>query len=152
VRPLARVSTIMTRLRWRVTQPITAGVRLILWEEHTLLLVKHTYQRHGYLPGGGLRKGETIEEAARREAAEELGAKLGPLCLLGVYIDFYEHKNDHVFVSCCDDFTLTGNSDSEIECFDFFRLDDLPRDTSSGSMRRTQEVVSQRGLPVVAVW
>ena len=99
-----------------------------------------------------MRKDETIEQAARREAAEEFGAKLGCLHLFGVYTNFYEHKNDHVVVFSCDDFTLTGEMDSEIERFDFFGFDDLPSHTSPGSLRRIGEYVSQNGIPVVGIW
>ena len=74
----------INRLRWRVTKPVTVGVRLILTRDQAVLLVKHTYQRHWYLPGGGVKRGETLQEAARREAAEEIGAALGDLQLFGV--------------------------------------------------------------------
>ena len=116
-------------------------------KEQAILLVKHTYQRHWYLPGGSIRKGETVEEAARREAAEELGAELGNLNLIGVYTNFYQHKNDQVVVFSTGDFTLTGKTDREIERFDFFRFDDLPDGVSPGSLRRIREYENGAGLP-----
>jgi ADP-ribose pyrophosphatase YjhB (NUDIX family) len=70
LRVLARLFYTVARLRWRVTRPITVGVRLILEKEHAMLLVKHTYQSQWYLPGGGVGRDETLEAAARREAAE----------------------------------------------------------------------------------
>jgi 8-oxo-dGTP pyrophosphatase MutT (NUDIX family) len=127
-------------------------VRLILVKDQAVLLVKHTYQRHWYLPGGGVKKGETIKEAARREADEEFGAKLGDLHLSGVYTNFYEYKNDHVVVLSCEDFSVTGKTDREIECFDSFRFDDLPDGVSPGSMRRIQEYVNGNGAPSVGAW
>jgi 8-oxo-dGTP pyrophosphatase MutT (NUDIX family) len=152
VRPLYRLLYRINRLRWRVTQPVTVGVRLILLQDQTVLLVKHTYQPHWYLPGGGVKRGETLEEGARREAAEELGAELGDLRLFGVYTNFYDYKNDHVIVFTCTDFVLTGETDREIERFDFFKLDDLPEGTSPGSQRRIQEYVSGADSPIVGIW
>jgi 8-oxo-dGTP pyrophosphatase MutT (NUDIX family) len=125
---------------------------LILEQDGAILLVKHTYQRHWYLPGGGVDKGETVEEAARRETDEELGAELGTLHLVGVYTNFYEHKNDHVIVLSCDAFTLTGQTDHEIERFDFFCMDDLPHDVSPGSLRRIREYADGNSLPTVGRW
>ena len=149
---LPRLFYRVNRLLWRITKPTTVGVRLILERDGAVLLVKHTYQRHWYLPGGGVKKGESIEETARREATEELGAALGDLCLFGVYTNFYEHKNDHVVVFSCRDFALTGKTDREIERFDFFPFDGLPHDLSPGSRRRIGEYVSGSGSPVVGLW
>jgi 8-oxo-dGTP pyrophosphatase MutT (NUDIX family) len=142
----------INRLRCRITRPMTVGVRLILEKDQAVLLVKHTYQVDWYLPGGGVKKGETIEGAARREAAEELGAALGDLHLFGVYTNFYEGKSDHVVVFSCDDLTLTGKTDREIASFNFFRFDELPGDVSPGSLRRIREYVGGDDSPVVSVW
>lgn len=128
------------------------GVRLILERDGAILLVKHTYDRYWYLPGGGVKKGETVEAAARREVSEELGAELGDLRLVGVYTNFCEHKNDHIIVFSCDNFVLAGETDREIECFDFFRFDSLPDGVSPGTRRRIGEYVRSDGLPIVGPW
>ena len=154
MKPLIRLLYQFNRLRLYVTRPITVGVRLILTNDQSVLLVKHTYQRDWYLPGGGVKKGETLEQAARREMAEEVGAKLGQLRLFGVYTSFYEYRNDHVIVFSCDDFTLTDEMDQkhEIESLRLFDLDSLPGDLSPGSKRRMQEYTSGDGLPIAGVW
>lgn len=152
MKALPRLFYLVNRLLWRITKPTTVGVRLILEKDGAVLLVKHTYQRHWYLPGGVVKKGEYVEDAARREASEELGAKLGDLNLFGVYTNFYEYKNDHIIVFSCDDFSLTGKTDHEIERFDFFRSDSLPNGVSPGSLRRIREYVDGNGLPFVGPW
>jgi len=140
------------RLWWRLTRPVTMGVRLILEQDDRVMLVKHTYQRQWYLPGGGVRRRETLEQAARREAAEELGASLGELRLFGVYSNFFEHKSDHVIVFSCSEFAFTGQSDREIETFAAFHIDELPEGLSPGSRRRIEEYRSRSGAPKVGKW
>ena len=45
--------------------------------EGRLLLVRHSYGPGGWaLPGGGMKRGETAEAAALREAAEEVGCRI----------------------------------------------------------------------------
>lgn len=50
-----------------------------------IMLVRHSYGPHAwYFPGGGVRRGETPEAAARRELVEETGCRLAQLTLVGV--------------------------------------------------------------------
>lgn len=139
------------RLWWSVAKPITVGVRVFLIREGMILLVRHTYQDAWYLVGGGVEGGETLEQAIRREAAEEVGAKLGALSLFGVYSNFYEGKSDHVVVFACADFQLSGATDREIERFAFYDPRDLPVGTSPGTQRRVREYLEEE-QPCVGVW
>ena len=134
----------LRRSWWSVARPLTVGVRVFLIRDGSLLLVRHTYQDAWYLVGGGVEKGETLEQAIRREAAEEVGAELGDLALFGVYSNFYEGKSDHVIVYTCTDFTLSGASDREIERFVFCDLHALPEGTSPGTRRRVREYLEER--------
>jgi ADP-ribose pyrophosphatase YjhB (NUDIX family) len=124
---------------------------VILVREGELLLVRHTYQDAWYLVGGRVERGETLEEAIRREAAEEVGAALAEVSLFGVYSNFYEGKSDHIVVFECSAFSFTGERDREIESYAFCALERLPRRTSPGTRRRVLEYVEGRG-PYVGRW
>ncbi len=121
-----RAIYLAARIYWTVARPLTLGVRVIMLRGDEVLLVKHTYQNSWYFPGGLVERGETLEEAVRREAYEEVGATLGPLTLLGIFSNFDEGKADHITVFRCAEFTLTPTPNSEIERFAFFKLTDLP--------------------------
>jgi ADP-ribose pyrophosphatase YjhB (NUDIX family) len=61
----------------RVAQPRTRGVKCLLRDDAgRALFVRHTYgaRECWEIPGGGVRAGEPLAGAARREAFEELGA------------------------------------------------------------------------------
>ncbi|NKB69145.1 MAG: NUDIX domain-containing protein [Candidatus Latescibacteria bacterium] len=133
------------------TRPLTVGVRLLPIKGDEIVLVRHTYQNSWYLPGGGVKKGETLEQAIRREAQEELGADLHALHLFGVYSNFYEYKNDHIAVFLTRDFSLQGASDYEIERVETFPLTALPEDLSPGSKRRVEEY-RQYDFPYFGRW
>lgn len=141
----------MSRLVWRFTKPITLGVRVIMIQGDKVLLVKHTYQDSWYLPGGGMKKGETFEQAIRREAQEEIGAELNSLRLFGAYNNFYEYKNDNILVFLSDDFSLKGSTDREIESFEFFSPQSLPVNTSPGTRKRIQEYI-EGSIPKTGMW
>ncbi len=54
-------------------------VRVICLRSRTLLLVQHRWRDGSYfwlLPGGGIKEGETIEDAAVREVWEEAGVRI----------------------------------------------------------------------------
>jgi ADP-ribose pyrophosphatase YjhB (NUDIX family) len=132
------------RLKWVVTRPVTLGVRLLLIKDGQVLLVKPSYQDGWYFPGGGVKRNETVEQAARREAKEEVGAELGKLELFGIYDLFYESKSDHIVLFQCTDFTYTGESDFEIEQVRAFPLKALPPDIAPGYERRIKDYLESR--------
>jgi 8-oxo-dGTP pyrophosphatase MutT (NUDIX family) len=62
----------------RVIRPLVpidwGGVKCVLTDHGSVLLVRHTYGNRDWdLPGGGRRRGESNADAARREMDEELG-------------------------------------------------------------------------------
>ena len=149
---LPRLIHTLATLRWYLIRPITVGVRVLPIRDDTILLVKHTYQEYWYLPGGGVKKGETLEAAIRREVREEIGAELGNLALVGVYSNFYEYKSDHIVVFLCKDFTLDGKMDNEIAEFRLFKIAELPADISPGSRRRIEGYLREDSSPTVGRW
>lgn len=152
MKAITRFLYALNRLRWWLTRPLTLGVRLLLVKDKSILLVKHTYQAMWFLPGGGVEKGETLEQAARREAKEELGAVLGDLSLLGIYTNFFDFKSDHVAVFACTDFIVSGERNHEIETYQFFPLDHLPENVASGHKRRVVEYRQAEKSPRFGTW
>ena len=152
MKALNRAVYVAHRVVWQITNPVTLGVRLILVQNNSVVLVKHSYQQHWYLPGGRVERAESLEQAARREAEEELGAQLGELRLFGLYSNFFEGKSDHVVVFSCCDFRLDNVANLEIEACSSFSLNELPSDTSPGSRRRIQEYLAGRTAPAVSLW
>ncbi len=136
---LLRFAYRILKISWFIHRPLTVGVRVILVQEEKILLVRHTYQDAWYFPGGGVKRGETLEQAVRREAAEEAGVTLEKLSLFGVYTSFIDYKNDHIVVFFSDGFSFTGKSDHEIERVQFFSLSTLPEDLAPGCLHRVQE-------------
>lgn len=63
-------------------------VDLLIEVEGGLVFIERKNEPHGWaLPGGFVDQGETVEEAARREAKEETGLEVELLSQLAVYSD-----------------------------------------------------------------
>lgn len=141
------------QLSWRITRPLFVGVRIILVQDGQVLLVRHSYEHHWYFPGGAVKRGELLVDAAIREAKEESGT----ICLetprlLGMYMNLYEGKNDHIAVFVCEQFQVGEASDRwEIADCQFFPVTDLPADLSPGCVRRLQDYQNGPG-PYVEKW
>lgn len=154
VSPLAlRIAYRLMLVYWRITKPVFVGVRLILIQDGQVLLVRHTYQRHWYFPGGAVKKGEVIVDAAKREAYEEAGVTcLVEPTLLGTYSSFAEGKSDHISTFFCTDFTIEERSDRwEIADCCFFSLGALPPDLSPACARRLDDYLADDG-PYTGEW
>jgi len=133
-------------LAWRVFRPTTIGVKLIVTDRAgKVLLVRTRYLDAWALPGGGVHKRETPEDAAARELAEETGIAVaaGDLRLLGLLSSFAEGKSDYVAVF--HGHLPAGSSPiprGEIEAAAFFAPDGLPATASPATRRRLAEFVA----------
>ena len=84
----ARLKRLIARLRlywlaallyegWRrLVRPHSHGALVAIWCERELLLVETSYRRCWSLPGGGIERGETAQQAAVRELTEEVGLRV----------------------------------------------------------------------------
>jgi 8-oxo-dGTP pyrophosphatase MutT (NUDIX family) len=130
----------------------TLGARaIIINHKNQVLLVKHTYQSHWYIPGGGVKKGESIKAAIIRELKEEVG--LTPLeepMLFGIYHYLYLKVNDYPVVYVIKKFTQIETSSNEIEDTGWFDYAALPEMTSPGTRRRLTEYFANQ--PPSELW
>jgi 8-oxo-dGTP pyrophosphatase MutT (NUDIX family) len=136
---------------WFLVRPITMGTRILLIKDDHVVLVKHSYQDAWYLPGGGIKRNESLEQAIRREAAEECGATINRIRFLGIYTNFVNYKNDHISLFESDDFTLMEKRDHEIEQVALFPMQQLPQKISPGSRRKIEAYINE-SLESTGVW
>ena len=139
-----KLGYLILRIIWKFARPLTIGVRALLVRDSSVLLVRHTYQDHWYLPGGRVEKRETLEQAIRRELDGEIEATVGGVELFGVCTNFFESKNDHFVVFITSDFTVGESMSDEIETVESFPVDDLRSDISPGSRRRIDEYTQNK--------
>ena len=123
----------------------TVGARaLIINEENKILLVKHTYRKYWYIPGGGVKAGETVLQALARELKEEVGLTIQEEPkMLGVYFNRFQGANDYPVVYIITKFTLQNTYSFEIEQTQWFPLKNLPLDISPGTLRRVKEYLGE---------
>lgn len=132
---------------------MTLGVRGIVTDkEGRILLVKHTYLKGWWLPGGGVDRGETTYQAVVRELKEEAGVIAHGLPrLLSIHSNEKFFPGDHVAVFHIDSFSLTERtSHGEIAETGWFSPVNLPEDTTPATLRRIDEFRSQQ--PVSPDW
>lgn len=130
----------------------TLGARaIVLNQNQEILLVKHTYQPHWYLPGGGVKRGEAVKVAILRELQEEVGLLVrGEPQLWGIYHHRYLGVNDYPIIYIISNFSLESVYSSEIEQSGWFSYDNLPQMTSPGTRRRLDEYFTKS--PIAECW
>ena len=140
-----RVAGTAVRTYRRTRGTRTLGVRgLVLDRDDRIALVLHTYLDGWYLPGGGVQRGESYEQALARELQEEIGLDAFRIeRVLGVYHDAVTLKDDHVvvYVVRVDSSAppLKTTDPFEIQAVQWFPLVGLPEDLSPATARRIAE-------------
>ncbi|NKB51165.1 MAG: NUDIX domain-containing protein [Rhizobiaceae bacterium] len=138
-------------LVWRA---MTLGVRILVRDEQgRILLVRHTYVSGWYLPGGGVERGETIQQAAQKELMEECGVEADePPALFHLYRNPSTSRFDHVALFVCSKWhqSHVKTPDHEIAEIGFFDYDDLPEGTTRQTKDRLAEIL--RDQPISDIW
>lgn len=136
------------RHRWRLIagQPL-AGVSVLLTDpEGRLLLVRHSYGPQGWaLPGGGVKKHEAPETAARREIAEEIGCALQDVRVFDVVAETISGSPHTAYlVTACTQDRPRPDTREVIEAR-FFARQELPEGQTPLTRRRIQVWLAQTG-------
>jgi ADP-ribose pyrophosphatase YjhB (NUDIX family) len=120
--------------------------------EGRVLLVKHTYLHGWWLPGGGVERGQSCEDALVREMHEEAGVIVeGRPTLVSVHANERFFRGDHVLVYRIDRFSMTDRTHhGEIAEIGWFDPTALPADAHRATRARLAEVLG--GAEVNPVW
>lgn len=146
VAPLVRP---LLQTHHRLSRSLTLGVRGMVFDEGgKVLLIRHTYVHGWQLPGGGVEKSETAEEALARELVEEAGVVVeGRPSLMSIYSNHLIFPGDHVLIYRVDRWSACQpTSRGEIEAIEWFHPDDLPRGITGGTRRRIEEALGRREI------
>ena len=93
-----RIAYWLLRLYWFLLRPRVSGVKCLLADGDSVLLVRHTYgDRRWDLPGGTMRRREQPVDAARREISEELGLEIDDWEALGELSSYVYFRHDRLY-------------------------------------------------------
>lgn len=140
---------------------VSLGVRVVIFDASgAVYLVRHSYMKGWYLPGGGVDRGETTLAAAKREVQEEARMIVkGEPSLHGVFLYDGYRVPDYI---CCyivrswewdspdGQRPSAASLDGEILEAAFFPLDQLPEGTTAATKARLSEIAENR--PADAMW
>ncbi len=137
-----------------LTRGMTLGVRCACFDaEGRVFLVRHSYMPGWYLPGGGVERKETADDAIGRELVEEGGIVLSELpSLFGVYYNRRQAR-DHVLVYVSRSFVRPSPPaypDREIAEAGFHAPSALPDEATPATRRRLSEILD--GVPRDPFW
>ena len=107
----------------------TLGVAIAILDDNRILLIKREDFEVWALPGGGVETGESLAQAAVREAREETGLQVSLTRLVGVYSrPHWDHGGDHVvlFAAVPIGGVLLQDADGEVLDARYFARHELP--------------------------
>jgi len=145
-RQLYRIADRLRRVWWRVRKPQRSSVHIVALDDAgRVLLTRHSYGPPLWaLVGGGLRRGEDPELAARRELREELRCGIGELRLVTSVTEPDSGSQDRRYLFAG---ALTGVPSPdmrEIVEIGWFDPNALPPNTSKWVGPAVQQALEQR--------
>lgn len=152
--PARSIITKVLQRYWRLSRGLTLGAQAALIDSDSrILLIRHTYRPGWHFPGGGVERGETIEQALTRELDEEACVALTePAQLFSIYSNAAVFPNDHValFVARSWRQLREPKPNHEIAEQRLFAASELPSDLNPGTGRRIAEILG--GLERSPFW
>jgi ADP-ribose pyrophosphatase YjhB (NUDIX family) len=149
----ARLVTRVVHSWFALARGMTLGVRAAAFDEGgRVFLVRHSYVPGWHMPGGGVERGETLNDALVKELREEGNLEMiGRAELFAVYFNKGTSRRDHVaFYRCNVTQTAPKRPDREIVESGFFALDALPDGVTPATRRRLEELAGR--IPVSETW
>jgi 8-oxo-dGTP diphosphatase len=86
----------LARVWWRLRRARHEGALVAVYVDRAILLVRSSYRVEWSFPGGGIKRGETPDAAAKRELAEEIGLVALRLLPAGEVAGRWEGRRDLV--------------------------------------------------------
>lgn len=124
----------------------TFGARVIAQKGGKILLMRPTYIKGLYLPGGGVDRGEDPMTAAIRELREEAGIEMKDIKLLGLYHSRREKRDDYIAIYTAQFKSQKVRKNFEVQALVWCDPRKLPADTSPATRRRIEEFLGQREI------
>lgn len=146
-----KIYLFLKRVLFRLFNIKTLGVRALILKHNQILLVRHTYLKGWYLPGGGVEHSESPPEGIIREVCEEVGGVVTqPVRLLATYYNNKLGWDDYVLLYEVKLSHQYEHHDREIAEVRWFDIHHLPSDISPGTRKRIDEHLFH--LPLVDHW
>ncbi|WP_417417020.1 NUDIX domain-containing protein [Hoeflea sp.] len=145
----ARLVTRVLHTWFALSRGMTLGVRAAAFDaDGRVFLVRHSYVPGWHMPGGGVERGETFNQALTKELREEGNLEIsGQAELFAVYFNSGTSRRDHVaFYRCTVTQTAPKRADREIVESGFFALDALPEGVTAATRRRLEELAGHRAV------
>jgi ADP-ribose pyrophosphatase YjhB (NUDIX family) len=139
----SRILMRIVHVYFAMTRGMTMGVRAACFDQSgRIFLVRHSYVPGWHMPGGGMERNETAEEALVKELREEGNLRIiGQPQLIHIYFNTSASRRDHVVFYRADvEQTAPRKPDAEIVESGFFSLDALPDGTTEATKRRLREL------------
>lgn len=151
---LLRLPTRLVAAYWRLTRGATLGAQgVVIGENDSVLLVRHSYRPGWHFPGGGIEWGETAETALERELFEEAGVIVkGRPEFHGLFAHFAFLPSDHIALFVVREWERPSVPPPNREILEsrFFSREEMPADVTPGTVRRLKEIFD--GAPKEPHW